>query len=82
MQAVSVLLQLLAQLRLTQPAASTKAARRDAAIRIAYLVRYVTGGNRAQVIREAHVAHPFVMPAIAQKAIRRLVPGAIRNLIG
>lgn len=82
MQAVSVLLRLLAQLRLTHPAASTKAARRDAAIRIAYLARYVTGRDRAQVIREAHVAYPLAMLALAQKAIRRLAPGATRNLIG
>ena len=64
------------------PAVVSKAARRDAAIRIAYLALYVTGGNREQVIREAHVAHPLAMLALAQKAIRRLAPGAIRKLIG
>lgn len=82
MQAVRVLSRLLAQLRSSRPAASTTTARRDAAIRIAYLARHVAGGERAQVFREAHKAYPLVLPALARKAIRRFVPGATRNLIG
>lgn len=83
MQAVQLLSRLLMQLISSRPRSSVGHARRDAAIRIAYLARHVTNSReRVHVMREAHRAYPLVLPAIVQKAIRRFAPGATRNLIG
>jgi len=82
MQAVNILCALLEKLRSARSVASTKTASRDAAIRIAYLTRYVVGRERIHTIRAAHNAHALVGAAIVHKSIQRLMPKATRNLIG
>lgn len=82
-QTVQLLSRLLSHLRISQGGSSMGAARRDAAIRIAYLSKYFASGRQlAQILRIAHKAYPFVLPAIAQKAIRHFTPGATRYLVG
>lgn len=82
MQAVKILCALLEKLSSARSVASTKTASRDAAIRIAYLTRYVAGRERIHTIRAAHNAHALVGAAIVHKSIQRLMPKATRNLIG
>lgn len=83
LQAAQLLSRLLKRLVCARPRPSSGRARRDAAIRIAYLARHVTGSReRVQLLREAHSAYPLVLPAIARKTLLRFAPGATRDLIG
>jgi glycosyltransferase involved in cell wall biosynthesis len=82
MHAVLIVFKLMARLRLGHPTALTKTIRRDAALRIAYLARHVSGSDRFRVIREAHKVYPFILLAIASKMNEIIVPGMARRLIG
>lgn len=82
LDAVRVLSRAFEWLRLSHPSVVLKACRRDAAMRIGYLARYVPTLQRSGVLREAFKIEPFVVLALAQKLACRLVRGKPRQLIG